>query len=81
MGRLFQAESAIEKVIGRSVVTILTPASERRNAMPYDLTNNTGSAGENHTRERRRPALRVYFIGRRFGSIFVRPVPLFTSMI
>src|SRR5437763_14657225 len=34
-----------------------------------------------HTRERRRPLFRVYFTGRRFGSIFVRPVPLFTSMI
>ena len=34
-----------------------------------------------YTRERRRPALRVYFIGRRLGSIFVRPVPFFTSMI
>ncbi|HEY2680843.1 MAG TPA: hypothetical protein VGI59_05925, partial [Candidatus Udaeobacter sp.] len=27
-----------------------------------------------YTRERRRPELRVYFIGRRFGSIFARPV-------
>ena len=34
-----------------------------------------------YTRERRRPLLRVYFTGRRFGSIFARPVPLFTSMI
>src|SRR3982751_225160 len=33
------------------------------------------------TRERRRPALRVYFIGRRFGSILAIPAPLFTSMI
>src|SRR4029078_7350710 len=34
-----------------------------------------------YTRERRRPELRVYFIGRRLGSIFARPVPLFTSII
>jgi len=34
-----------------------------------------------YTRERRRPELRVYFIGRRFGSIFAKPVPLFTSII
>jgi hypothetical protein len=34
-----------------------------------------------YTRERLRPLLRVYFTGRRFGSIFVSPVPLFTSMI
>lgn len=36
---------------------------------------------KNYTRERLRPLLRVYFIGRRFGSILVSPVPLFTSMI
>ena len=34
-----------------------------------------------YTRERLRPELRVYFTGRRLGSILVRPVPLFTSMI
>jgi hypothetical protein len=34
-----------------------------------------------YTRERRRPELRVYFIGLRFGSILDMPVPLFTSMI
>src|SRR6184192_352906 len=34
-----------------------------------------------YTRERRRPLFRVYFTGGRLGSIFVRPVPLFTSMI
>src|SRR6266446_3175732 len=34
-----------------------------------------------YTRERRRPELRVYFTGRRFGSILVMPAPLFTSMI
>src|SRR5205809_5567727 len=34
-----------------------------------------------YTRERRRPALREYFIGRRFGSILSIPAPLFTSMI
>jgi len=38
-------------------------------------------APQNQTRERLRPELRVYFTGRRFGSILVRPVPLFTSMI
>ena len=38
-------------------------------------------AGIIYTRERRRPELRVYFTGRRFGSILERPVPLFTSMI
>ena len=36
---------------------------------------------EDYTRDLLRPLLRVYFTGRRFGSIFVRPVPLFTSMI
>src|SRR5437762_14081754 len=34
-----------------------------------------------YTRERLRPLLREYFTGLRFGWIFVRPVPLFTSMI
>jgi hypothetical protein len=34
-----------------------------------------------YTRERRRPALRVYFTGLRFGSIFEMPAPLFTSII
>src|SRR5690349_15377615 len=35
-----------------------------------------------YTRERLRPLFRVYFTGRRrFGSILVSPVPLFTSMI
>src|SRR6266511_1073093 len=34
-----------------------------------------------YTRERRRPALRTYFIGRRFGSILSIPTPFFTSMI
>src|SRR5438093_12788073 len=34
-----------------------------------------------YTRERRRPALREYFIGRRFGSILSIPATLFTSMI
>jgi hypothetical protein len=43
------------------------PARETR-ALPY-------------TRERRRPAVRVYFTGLRFGSIFEIPAPLFTSMI
>src|SRR5206468_7464034 len=34
-----------------------------------------------YTRERRRPALRVYLTGLRFGSIFEIPAPLFTSII
>ena len=38
-------------------------------------------SGARYTRERRRPELRVYFTGRRFGSILEMPVPSFTSMI
>src|SRR5437773_5087250 len=34
-----------------------------------------------YTRERRRPALRVYFTSLRFGSIFEIAAPLFTSII
>jgi hypothetical protein len=36
---------------------------------------------QTYTRERLRPLLRVYFTGRRLGSILVSPVPLFISMI
>jgi len=44
-----------------------SPARETR-ALPY-------------TRERRRPVLREYFTGLRFGSILSIPAPLFTSII
>jgi hypothetical protein len=41
-----------------------------------------GRAARLYTRKQRRCAPpREYFTGLRFGSIFVRPVPLFTSMI
>ena len=40
-----------------------------------------GWKASRYTRDRRRPDPRVYFTGRRLGSIFEIPVPLFTSMI
>ena len=56
---------------------LCTPFAERRarSDAPYLFT---------YTRERRRPVPRLrdeYFIARRLGSIFISPVPLFTSMI
>ena len=48
---------------------------------PTLLGAGSGDPDSNYTRERRRPLFRVYFTGFRFGSIFVRPVPLFTSII
>src|SRR5690242_8220637 len=59
----------------------------RGSALLVYPSRRTGNAGdrrwklENQTRDRRRPALRVYFTGRRLGSILSRPVPLLTSMI
>ena len=56
--------------------------SERGRAFK-DARAKRGSEGQGtrYTRDRRRPELREYLTGLRFGSILVRPVPLFTSMI
>ena len=61
-----------DELVGRAV--LCTPFAERRAWTDVPCLST-------YTRERRRPELREYFIARRLGSIFISPVPLFTSMI
>ena len=57
------------------------PKDTFRQAAEKDRLAACAPQNKNYTRERLRPLLRVYFTGRRFGSILASPVPLFTSMI
>ena len=50
-------------------------------ATPKPARETRALPGDGYTRERRRPALRVYLTGLRFGSILSMPTPLLTSMI
>jgi hypothetical protein len=68
-----------EKLLDRSITGFLATRGSRRQGRRQQAGGR--ALPETQTRERRRPELRVYFTGLRFGSIFVIPAPLFTSMI
>jgi hypothetical protein len=65
------------------MITLVIPSLVEGSRREIFTVTSTGSLGcardDNHTRERRRWAPpREYLTGLHFGSIFVRPMPLFT---
>ena len=75
------SKRALTALIDNRIAEHAASRVRARNSGEHRLRACTPQKFSDYTRERRRPALRVYFTGLRFGSIFRIPAPLFTSMI